>query len=132
MPGRRKSSGRRQDMFKIKTDLKNRCASVDWFQVAQNNKAQWWAGNILTIRATMIFTRRTLSMEFARGINITEMETSGSFYLFFRQTVRINPPLEKANTPRTLACRFLLSLFVGCANSEVTSTFALKADRVAL
>lgn len=124
-----RSSGRRQDRLKIKTDLKNLCASVDWFQVAQN-KAQWWAGSILTIRATMIFTKRTLSMEFARGINITEMETSGSFYLFFRQTVRINPLLEKANTPRTLACRFLLSLFVGCANSEVTSTFALKAKSI--
>ena len=58
-------------------------------------------------------------MQFARGINITEMETSGSFYLFFRQTVRINPLLEKVNTPRKLACRFLLSLFVGCANSDV-------------
>lgn len=108
---------------------KNRCAIVDWFQVAQN-KAEWWAGNSLTIRATMMFTRRTLSVEFARGINITEMETSGSFYLFFRQTARINPLLEKANTPRTLACRFLLSLFVGCANSEVTSTFALKAKSI--
>jgi len=34
------SSGRRQDRLKIKTDLKNRCASVDWFQVAPNNKTQ--------------------------------------------------------------------------------------------
>ena len=69
-------------------------------------------------------------MEFARGINIPEMETSGSFYLFCRQTVRINPLLEKANTPRTLACRFLLRLFVGSANTEVTSTFALKAKNI--
>jgi hypothetical protein len=123
------SSGRRQDRLKIKTDLKNRCASVDWFPVALNNKAQWWAGNIMTIRATMIFTR-TQTMEFARGINITEIETSGSFYLFSRQTVRINPLLEKANTPRMSACRFLLSLFVGCANNEVTSTCALKAKSI--
>jgi hypothetical protein len=69
-------------------------------------------------------------MEFARVINIIEMETSGSFCLFFRQTVWINPLLEKANTPRTSACRFLLSLFVGSANSEVTSTFALKAKNI--
>jgi len=110
-------------------NLKNRCAGVDWFQVAQN-KARWWAGNILIIHATMIFTRNTLSMEFARGIYITEMETSGSFYIFFRQTVLINRLLEKANTPRMLACRFLPSLFVGCANSEVTSTFALKAKSI--
>lgn len=124
-----RSSGRRQDRLKTKVDPKNRRASVDWFQVAQN-KAKWWAGNTLTIHATMIFTRNTLSMEFARGINITEMETSGSFYLFFRQTVLINPLLEKANTPRMLACRFLQSLFVGCANSEVTANFALKAKSI--
>jgi hypothetical protein len=56
-----KSSGRRQDRLKIETDLKNRCARVDGFQVG---KTQWWAGNTLTIRATMIFTRRTLSMDY--------------------------------------------------------------------
>jgi hypothetical protein len=96
--------------------------------------AQWWAqckaGSIWTIRVTMIFTRTPLSTEFARGGNVTEMETGGLFYLFFRQTVWINPLLEKANIPQTLACRFLPSLFVGCANNEVTSTLALKAKNI--
>jgi len=31
-----RSTGRGQDRPKTKLDLKNRCASVDWIQVAQN------------------------------------------------------------------------------------------------
>jgi len=68
-------------------------------------------------------------MEFARGINITEMETSGSFYLFFRQTVRINPTAWESKHSPNAGLSFPAE-FVGCANNEVTSTCALKAKSI--